>query len=70
MRSRGSDCGACESGGCSRKDVDIRMLTLSAGKERTGAEYFTPLDAVGFNLGQVGELVGGRPVITPTPEAV
>jgi hypothetical protein len=46
------------------------MLTLSAGKERTGAEYFTPLDAVGFNLGQVGELVGGRPVITPTPEAV
>jgi hypothetical protein len=51
------------------KDIDIRMLTLNTGKERTDAEYFALLDEVGFNPGQVAELASGRSVITATPEA-
>lgn len=51
------------------KDIDIRMLTFSSGKERTDAEYFALLAEAGFNPGRVAELASGRSLITATPEA-
>lgn len=51
------------------KDIDIRMLTFSSGKERTDAEYFVLLAEAGFNPGRVAELASGRSLITATPEA-
>jgi hypothetical protein len=38
------------------KDVDIRLLTLHSGRERTLAEYSALLKAAGFSTGEVIEL--------------
>jgi hypothetical protein len=52
------------------KDLDIRLLTMHEGKERTVAEYAALLTSAGFLLGEVTELGRGECVIAASPVAV
>lgn len=49
------------------KDIDIRILTMHEGQERTEAEYGALLGAAGFALESVAELHQGIHVITASP---
>jgi hypothetical protein len=49
------------------KDLDIRLLTMHEGKERSHAEYAALLAGTGFRPGQVIELGRGECVITASP---
>jgi hypothetical protein len=51
------------------KDLDIRMLTLQYGRERSYAEYFALLAAVGFAPGEVVELHRDECLISASPVA-
>jgi SAM-dependent methyltransferase len=49
------------------KDLDIRLLTMHEGKERSLEEYSALLTAAGFRPGPVAELGRGECVITASP---
>jgi hypothetical protein len=49
------------------KDLDIRLLTMHEGKERSLAEYSALLAGAGFRAGPVAELGRGECVITASP---
>jgi len=49
------------------KDLDIRLLTMHEGKERTVAEYAALLASAGFRLGEVTELDRGECLLTASP---
>jgi O-methyltransferase domain len=49
------------------KDIDIRILTMHEGQERTEDEYAALLAAAGFRLDSVAELHQGTHVITASP---
>jgi O-methyltransferase domain len=51
------------------KDLDIRLLTMHEGKERSHAEYSALLTGAGFRPGQVVELGRGECAITASPAA-
>ncbi len=54
---------------CFVKDLDIRMLTLQAGGERTLAEYESLLAAAGFRLADVAPIDRGVCLLTAVPVA-
>jgi hypothetical protein len=49
------------------KDLDVRLLTLHTGKERSQAEYAALFAEAGFRPGPVIELAAGSSVLTATP---
>jgi hypothetical protein len=50
------------------KELDIRMLAMFEGKERTEAEFAALLARAGFRLDQVVDLgIGGECVIVASP---
>jgi hypothetical protein len=51
------------------KDLDVRLLTMHEGKERSHAEYSALLTATGFSPGQIIELGRGECLITASPAA-
>jgi hypothetical protein len=51
------------------KDLDVRLLTMHEGKERSQAEYSALLSGAGFRPGQVIELGRGECLITASPAA-
>ena len=46
------------------KDLDMRLLTLHSGRERSGPEYSALLTAAGFAPGQITDLAFGNCLIT------
>jgi hypothetical protein len=54
---------------CFVKDLDIRMLTLQAGGERTLAEYESLLAGAGFRLAGVTPVERGVGLLTAVPVA-
>jgi hypothetical protein len=49
------------------KDLDIRLLTMHEGKERSATEYFALLTEAGFRAGQLIRLERGECLLTASP---